>query len=405
MGAVANSEELGGFRCILPVQSVEEAVCFGSGDGGVRVQSMQQQIDPFQRQFLGQYLAVEARSIAAAAADRLIDRHPALAARFSPMPEAKWRVHLEGWATDLAAAINVGWPDVFTSRLRWCAVAFSAREVPIADLAAAFEAFKHALDRHVPKEDAPLLLPYFDAAETFLRAPNLDKVPEAAAGRLSGLAMAFLVAILEGDRARASGMIMDAVSGGSLPAKSVYTEIVVPVMREVGRLWHLGEMSIAEEHFASATVITVLGRLQAFMPAKPPNGKTLLSASVEGNSHDIGIQILSDVFESEGWRTIYLGGPVPVEDIAAAVVDFSVDLVALSATLSQHLSTLGDAVAAVKSARPENPPRVMVGGAALALAPNAWKELGADAWGKSLEDAVRVAAEMFGLGHDRPSGR
>jgi len=362
-------------------------------------------VDPFQRQFLGQYLAAEARTIAADAAERLIDRNPDVSVRFSPQPAAKWRVHLEGWATDLAAAINVDCPDLFASRLRWCAVAFAARSVPHGDLKAALEAFRYSLGRHVPKEDVPVLSPYFDAAERFLNDPTTMGGPEDAVERLSRLSMSVLVAVLEGERLQACGLVMEAIRTGTLSAGTVHSAVVAPVMREVGRLWHLGELSVAEEHFATATMQTLLAQVQMFMPKKPKNGRTLLAASVEGNSHELGIRVLADAFEAEGWRTIFLGGSVPIEDVAQAVIDFDVHLVALSATLSQHLHVLGDAVAAAKSARPENPPRVIVGGAALSMAPGAWKELGADACATSPSEAIALAAEMFGLSSEGGSGR
>ncbi|MDI1290340.1 MAG: B12-binding domain-containing protein, partial [bacterium] len=241
---------------------------------------MPEQVALIQRQFLAQYLAAESCSIARMAAGRLVADNPELAARFAPHPEIKWQSHLEGWTTDLSAAVNVGLPEVFASRLCWCVVAFRARGVPLCDLNAAFEAFRRTLSRHVPAEDVPALSPFLEAA--FARLQGTGPEVETAQTKLPRLATAFLVAVLEGERTRAANLIIDAVRSGAIQAREVSPVIFAPVMAEVGRLWHLDELSVAEEHFATSTVLTVQAQLQLFVTPKARNGLTLLAAGVEG---------------------------------------------------------------------------------------------------------------------------
>jgi len=347
------------------------------------------------RQFLGHYLAAEAVTIAKMAAAMLVSQDAAVAARYSPQPELKWRAHFEGWVTDLAAAANTGAPGVFAARMDWCLVAFAARGAPVSDLGSALGALKQAVIRHVPVEDVRWLTAVFEVAEARLSVPAADPAGEP----LSRLSKLFLLAVLEGERLRASRLVREAVAGGVVAPERVAEEVLVPVMREVGRLWHLGELSVAEEHFATATVDAVLSQVMTMVTPKARNGLTLIAASVEGNTHDLGVKILADAFELEGWRTVCLGGSVPVEDLSRAVIDFEADLVGLSAMVAHQLPVLGDAVTAVRGVRPV---KVIVGGAALGLVPEASRRFGADGWAETPGQAVELAAKMFGLA---PSGR
>ena len=79
-------------------------------------------------------------------------------------------------------------------------------------------------------------------------------LPDTAEGRL---ASEYLLAVLEGDRRRASHVILDTVDGGRA-IRDVYLQVLLPAQREVGRMWLVGEVNVAEEHFASATTKMVM---------------------------------------------------------------------------------------------------------------------------------------------------
>jgi methanogenic corrinoid protein MtbC1 len=104
--------------------------------------------------------------------------------------------------------------------------------------------------------------------------------------------------------------------------------------------------------------------------------------------HDLGIRMLADFFEMDGWRVVALGASVPSPDIAAAAEYFDANLVALSATLPVHLDRLRDAVRLLH-ARESLP--VIVGGNVFRADPSLWRSVGADGYAASAEEALRLA--------------
>jgi methanogenic corrinoid protein MtbC1 len=112
----------------------------------------------------------------------------------------------------------------------------------------------------------------------------------------------------------------------------------------------------------------------------------LVAAAVTGNTHDIGLRAVADLFQIAGWRSLFLGANVPATEIARAANTFGVDLVVLNATLATQLKPLGEAIATIKSEAPGR--KVLVGGLAFDGLPELWRELGADAYAATVATAV-----------------
>ena len=344
--------------------------------------------DRFQSEFVAQVLRSEAASIADRAAGLMIDQ--GLHAHWGPDPRLHWRDTLRARVLELAACIAALRPDDLVARAAWSRAAMVARGVNPADLALSLWALREAALDVIPDEDAPLVARPIDGAIRALSAPSpqppAELVPGAPHGRL---AASYLVAILEGDRRRAVTMLREAVEAGSISVREVYSCVLAPVLREMGRMWHLGEVNVAEEHFATATTLMAMSFLGPLAPCAPACGRTLLAGSVAGNAHEVGVRMVADRFEWAGWRVIYLGPDIPPEDLAQAAVDFQVDAVALSASLMVHLDSLEASIAAIRGARPEA--LVLVGGAGLSGDADLAARLGADALARDPDEALALA--------------
>ena len=83
----------------------------------------------------------------------------------------------------------------------------------------------------------------------------------------------------------------------------------------------------------------------------PPLGKTVLTAAVAGNRHDLGTQAVADFFEMDGWRIVHLGADVPADALVEVLESVDVDLLALSAALAVQLP------ACATRSPPSAPPR------------------------------------------------
>ena len=179
-----------------------------------------------------------------------------------------------------------------------------------------------------------------------------------------------------------------------LGAAGAYLDVLLPAQAEVGRLWHAGEITVAEEHLVSETTLQATVLLSA-EPASKQVDKTVLTAAVEGNAHDIGIRAVADFFRMAGWRSIALGANVPAAEIARAAQTFGTDIVALSTTLTTQLEPLQETIALLRQAVPGV--KIIVGGHVFDSSPDLWRDIGADAYTKRPDEAVQRAAGLLGV--------
>ena len=230
-----------------------------------------------------------------------------------------WRNVLAARLEEIAVAISTGRPEFFVEQVHWTRAALEARGVPAEMLRARLEALRHVLVEQIPAELAPMATGYIDRALAEFGGEPAGLTPRLSAETPGErLAATYLVAILEGDRRKAISLILRAADEGQ-GVPDIYLRVLQPAQEELGRMWLLGEINVAEEHFATMTTRLLMAQLHAREVCRAANGKTLVAAAVSGNQHDLGIQVVADLFEMEGWRVIQLGSNVPTADLAQAV--------------------------------------------------------------------------------------
>jgi MerR family transcriptional regulator, light-induced transcriptional regulator len=344
--------------------------------------------------FAADLLEVSATGYATLATERLLAAHPDIAARFSPDAVGAWKAALGQRVVELATALRLGEPTLFAARLGWARRAFAARAVPESDLRASIQALAAVLAEELPAPARPGPAALLQDALAELERPMEDSDsfidPQSRTGQL---ALAYLAAVLEGDSRKATDKVLAEVDAG-LAVESAYLEVLVPAQREVGRLWHAGELGIVEEHVVTYTTERLMALLAHRAKRAAPNGRTVICAAVAGNVHDIAVRVLADFFDIAGWRAVHLGASVPAAEIASAVQYFDGDLLVLSAALSVQLPKVADAIGAVRRIEGREL-RVMVGGLAFSDAPGIWRKLGADGYAADATAAVRLAEDLF----------
>ncbi len=105
--------------------------------------------------------------------------------------------------------------------------------------------------------------------------------------------------------------------------------LIVPLIYKVGDLWHDGNIRIANEHLASAVIrFFLMNLIDQHTPSQ--NAPIIISATPRGQEHELGALIVGVVASSAGWKVIYLGPNLPVEEIAAVTVNLNAKIVSLS---------------------------------------------------------------------------
>jgi len=105
--------------------------------------------------------------------------------------------------------------------------------------------------------------------------------------------------------------------------------LVAPLMVEVGRRWHEGQLGAAHEHMATGVLRGLVSRVLADAQPREPKG-VLVVATTEGQAHEVGGLMAAAVAAQDGWRVVYLGSQLPSSDIVAAAKQVNADALALS---------------------------------------------------------------------------
>jgi len=184
---------------------------------------------------------------------------------------------------------------------------------------------------------------------------------------------AFLDAILAGDRRRALAEARAAFERHGVPY--LYESVVHPALVEVGERWSRNEITVADEHLATAIVNATLASLYPDFPW-PDGGPKAIVACAAGERHEVGARMVADLLALDGWDAAFLGADTPPEALVRKAVDARAVLVALSVTIPVHLSAARATAALLHEALPTA--TVLAGGRAVAQLPDAAAALGLD---------------------------
>lgn len=335
-------------------------------------------------------------SAAGFAAAALAELRPVEAAEPAARDSAMWRTHLTQRVLELAAAVRLEQPVLFANRIEWLRRAARARGKGEAELKRALVSLSTALRRELPDNLEAAVAPSLDRA----LAAFDGELPAAARALdadtpVNRVALRYLALCLEGKPHAAIELVLGELDRGLSPAQ-IYSGVLIAAQREIGDLWHVGDVSIAEEHLVSETTREIMALIVAKRAPAAPVGPSLVAASVSGNAHDLGLRSVTDLFRLAGWRALFLGTNVPAEEIARAAAAFAVELVVMNATLTTQLHALGDAILTIRRLAPRC--KVLVGGLAFEGLPDLWRRLGADAHAPTIDAAVALGEALAAQG-------
>jgi methanogenic corrinoid protein MtbC1 len=123
-----------------------------------------------------------------------------------------------------------------------------------------------------------------------------------------------------GTRPGAEETIDDALRAG-FEAITLLDELIAPVMQDVGRLWDTGAIGVADEHLSTVIAHGTLTRTYPKLVAAEPRtrGRVLL-AGADAEQHILGLRIVADVLEGNGFEVRNTGASLPPDSLAGAVV-------------------------------------------------------------------------------------
>ena len=140
----------------------------------------------------------------------------------------------------------------------------------------------------------------------------------------------FADTLLRADEKEAGAMLVQAyLSGAALT--TLFDETITGAMHRVGELWFNGSITVADEHLATRVVFGSLQTLSAVMMPVQPNGLKAICCGIEGDLHELPVQLGRIILESEGWEVQSLGPNTPLFALSEMVARQRPQLVCISA--------------------------------------------------------------------------
>lgn len=171
----------------------------------------------------------------------------------------------------------------------------------------------------------------------------------------------YLGSLFKGDKDRAIEVCLSLLRNG-VDINKIYNSIIAPSLIETGNLWEKGTIDIWQEHLISEISLDIINILHSKLSPKEKNNKTIISLTPGPEMHNIGLKIISSVFELSGWNSIYLGSNIPTKNILNAIHENQPDAVALSVTMSQHVESADNIIQAIRKFYSKDSLSIILGG-------------------------------------------
>ena len=339
-----------------------------------------------------QVISDSMREIALETVKREYHAHPELR-RFGTFGRARCVEDSEYHLEFLIAALNANSVGQFVDYCGWAKILLSHRRIDVSHLIDNLKHLRSVLRKRLSKGQFAVVAECMQAGLDALPGLPTDLPRRIAPERpYSDVANSYLNALLKFDCQAASDIVLRASSKGA-SVKDVYRHIITPAQQEIGRLWQLGKLTVAHEHYCTAATEIVMAELfRHLVPSGPSRDQLLMCFCVEGERHCIALKMFSDLMALERWQVRYIGQDTPTSSAIQFIKQEKPTVVAVSVTFAKNVRALAALVREIRADRDCSGVKVIIGGASASV--ELCKRVGADSYAQCIGDAVEIANRL-----------
>ena len=196
---------------------------------------------------------------------------------------------------------------------------------------------------------------------------------------------------MKGNRSGIAKITENALAAGEEPGE-LLNEILLPAINEVGELFDRGKYFLPQLIASAEAMKNSIEILEPLLlkGSDEQDMPVVVIATVEGDIHDIGKNLVALMLKNYGFKVIDLGKDVPAQEIIDAAKKYNAKIIALSALMTTTMQRMREVVEEVK--RIKLPVKVMIGGAVITQ--EYADEIGADGYSRDAADAVKLAKRL-----------
>jgi MerR family transcriptional regulator, light-induced transcriptional regulator len=158
----------------------------------------------------------------------------------------------------------------------------------------------------------------------------------------------YFESLLSGDHVKCQRIVLQLMNQET-HFRELYIGLFQRSMYHAGELWKENKISVANEHIITNITENMISLLQPSLHARRATNKTILIACCENEYHSVGARIISDFFELNGWKVLFLGANMPLKDLLLSLCQYRPDVCGFSVTMAENLQTLESAIASTQS--------------------------------------------------------
>jgi 5-methyltetrahydrofolate--homocysteine methyltransferase len=238
----------------------------------------------------------------------------------------------------------------------------------------------------------PNLGEFINAYKDYVAGTSASSGSTKTSSASSGAVLTLAEAIERGVTGRASEAMKEALDSGRDSLEIINSELI-PALDRVGKGFEAGTVFLPQLLMSADAAKAAFAVVKEAMADKPRNTKgQVILATVKGDIHDIGKNIVKVMLENYGYDVIDLGKDVPPEVIVDCAIENNIRVVGLSALMTTTVASMEETIKLLREKKPGT--KVVVGGAV--MTPEYADKIGADAYAKDAMATVRYCDSVFG---------
>ena len=200
----------------------------------------------------------------------------------------------------------------------------------------------------------------------------------------------YMPPLLAGSRVECRAVAAELLKHASDPT-DLFFELLWPAMERVERLFRQDRINAATESMATRINRAIADQVQVYVKRQPRNGKRILIACAPGEPEELGAQMCADLFEVRGWEVYFVGGGIPNDEICGLVGQLRPDLLLVFGTQPAGVPAVRHLIELIRDIGTHPTMNIMVSGGVFNRADGLWKEVNADLFAKSAQQALTLA--------------